>query len=113
LGTFARSAIESRFGKDLAGAVRAALVHYTRRLRSARRPPGFPSFRRDEPPDESGAAFELMVDPEIERTLAREGRRQGAPLAQMVTHAVFVYLADIEAATESSGEPTAPPAAVS
>jgi hypothetical protein len=96
LGTFARSGIESRLGGDVAAGVQAALQHYTLRLRSGQRPVGFPDFQRGCPIDASGADFELAVDPEIERLLEREVRRQRASVEQLTAHAVFVFLADLE-----------------
>jgi hypothetical protein len=62
LGTFARAGIEARLGSDVAAAgVQAALLHYTRRLRSGWTPTEFPrlfiyladlerSSRRDQHP---------------------------------------------------------------
>jgi transglutaminase-like putative cysteine protease len=98
LGTFARSGIEARLGSDLAAGVQAALLHYTRRLGSGRTPPELPRFRRGSALEASGADFDLPVDPEIQRILEREVRRQKAPAEQLAAHAVFVYLADLDRA---------------
>ena len=98
LGTFARSGIEARLGSDLAAGVQAALLHYTRRLGSSWAPPALPHFLRGSPREPSAADFEIPVDPEIERILEREVRRQGAPVEQLTAHAVFVYLADLDQA---------------
>jgi hypothetical protein len=98
LGTFARSGIEAHLGSDLAVGVQAALLHYTRRLGSGRKPPQLPHFLDGLPREPSAAGFEIPVDPEIEQILEREVRRQGAPLEQLAAHAVFVYLADLDRA---------------
>lgn len=100
LGTFARSGIKARLGTDIAAGVQAALLHYTRRLRSGWTPVEFPRFRREHPLETSGADFELSVDPEVRRTLEREARRYAAPVEQLMVHAVFVYLADLDEASE-------------
>jgi hypothetical protein len=40
--------------------------------------------------------FEVEIDPEIEAELAAEASRQEATLDQLTTHAIFVYLADLD-----------------
>ena len=103
LGKFAQSGIEARLGADVAAGVQEALRHYSRRLRSGWPPVAIPLFCRDRPPRsaprETEVAFDLAVDPEIERDLKREATRQGAPIAQVLNHAVFVYLADLDTAS--------------
>jgi hypothetical protein len=94
LGTFARSTIETEVGVDLVTGTQAALHHYTRRLRSGRPPAPFPRFCRGE--SFEGTVLEVPVDPRIEESLNHEVRRQGATLEQMISHAVLVYLADLE-----------------
>jgi hypothetical protein len=96
LGGFARSGLEARLGTDVAAGVRAALLHYTRRLRSGRKPVALPRFGPEPQPEAPAIDLELSIDPEIERALERETRRQGASLQQLTTHAVFVYLADLD-----------------
>jgi hypothetical protein len=107
LGTFARAGIEAHFGPDIEAGVQSALLHYTRRLESARAPAQFPRFRRDQPPETSGADFDLAVDPAIQEALERELRKPGgAPsMEQLAAHAVFVYLADLEGAPEPPVDP--------
>jgi hypothetical protein len=102
LGTFARAGIESHLGPDVATGVRAALLHYTRRIEAGRKPPEFPRFRRDEPPRAPSAALELAVEAELRRALERESRRgRGGPSAeQLAAHAVLVYLAALDAAAD-------------
>lgn len=101
LGSFARSGIEAHLGTDVAAGVRTALLHYARRLRSGRKPLELPRFRREHPPEAPAADLEVALDPEVERMLVRETRRQEVSLEQLTAHAVLVYLADLD-------EPTAP-----
>jgi hypothetical protein len=97
LGSFARSSIEERFGSNVAAGVRAALVHYTRRLKSGRRPVDLPrSWRK---PNRSVVEFELPIDREVWKTLEREAQDQEVSMDQLLIHAVFVYLADLDAAS--------------
>jgi hypothetical protein len=97
IGQFARAGIEAQLGPDIPAGIQAALSHYTARLAAGRAPVGFPSFRRETIAEPTGSDLELAVDPSVERTLHREGQRQKASLEQLVTHAVFVYLADLDA----------------
>lgn len=96
LGTFARSGIEAFVGSDIAAGVRAALVHYTARLRSGLMPARFPRFCAAVRRGSGEAVFEIPLDPEVERSLELEARRQNASLEQLVAHAVLVYLADLD-----------------
>jgi hypothetical protein len=98
LGTFAREAIEARFGDDIAAGLAEALAHYARRLESGPTPAQFPRFRREQRAESSGADLELSVEPEIRRTLEREARRSRVSVEQLAVHAVFVYLADLDRA---------------
>ena len=79
-----------------------ALRHYTRRLKSQREPVVIPAFCRGPAPDGAEAEFDLAVEPEIEATLEREARRQAVPVEQLLAHAVFVYIADLDAATHGA-----------
>lgn len=96
LGRFARSGIEARLGTDVPAGVQAALLHYTRRLRSGRKPVELPRFQSEHRLESPAADFELAIDPEVERELKREVRRQGTSLEQLTAHAIFVYLADLD-----------------
>ena len=95
LGKFAQSGIETHLGVDLAAGVQIALAHYARRLRSGRAPVEPPWFCRTVGED-AGAPFELQVDPETEVVLARQARRHSLSMNQVLSHAVFVYLADLD-----------------
>jgi hypothetical protein len=97
LGKFARSAIETRLGTDVASGVQVALNHYARRLRSPWPPVGLPGFIRDRVPTEDpGVVFELSFDSTVRSVLQGEARKHGATMEQLVVHAVFIYLADLE-----------------
>lgn len=98
LGTFARSGIESHFGEEVAAGVQAALLHYTRRLRSSRKPVAFPRFQRGVTSEMSGLDLELPIDPSMEAALRHEVLRQGVSIESLAEHAVLVYLADLDAA---------------
>jgi hypothetical protein len=107
LGNFARSGIERHLGADLAAGVQAALLHYSRRLRSARAPVWAPRACDGFVPDTPGASIDLPVDPEVRLALEREAERWEATTEQMLAHAVLVYLADMDAAAA----PAVPPCA--
>jgi hypothetical protein len=98
LGTFVRSGVEAHFGSEAKAGIEAALRHYTRRLKSSRPPVAVPVFSRKKgPTSQDGEAFDLAVGPEIEEALTREARRQGVPTNLLLTHAVLIYLADLDA----------------
>lgn len=69
LGAFARTEIEAAVGPDLGEGVERAVAHYRRRIGEGDPPPGPPRF------------LAAARGPESER---------------MTTHAVMVYLADLE-----------------
>lgn len=100
LGGFARSGIETRFGADLGAGVQAAARHYTRRLRSGKPPVAVPRFCCDGARRASDGApgLEIPLSPEVERALQSEADKTHLPLDQILAHAVFVFLADMDAA---------------
>ena len=104
LGTFTRLGIEARFGSDAKAGLEAALRHYMRRLKSNRPPVGVPTFSRANGPHGADGTFELDVEPEIEETLKSEADRQGVSTDLLSSHAVLVYLVDIDT---NVGEPGA------
>lgn len=92
--------MESRFGADqIAKGVGIVLLHYTRRLDSNRAPVAFPSFCRV---TDTGSAkapaklAEVVVGAKVEARLRREAERQRVALEEILAHAVFVYMADLE-----------------
>jgi len=96
LGTFARSGIESQLGPDVAGALQAALYHYTGKLESSRSPIELPHFISGTGSEGTRTAYELVVDPEIETLLEREAARQGADISDLAAHTVLIYLAELD-----------------
>lgn len=98
LGHFADASIAARLGSDRTAGVRAALRRYACRLESGTRPAAFPRFRALGELDGAAAAGEvdIMLDGRMRRTFEREARRQAISLEQLVTHAVLVYLADVD-----------------
>ncbi len=94
LGELACRGLEGHFGSDLPSGARRALVHYAYKLRVGRRPVAPPRFLDDPPPPQ--AEFDLTLDAETEATLAQEALEQRVTLSRLATHAVFVYLAELE-----------------
>lgn len=94
LGELACSGLEGHFGSDLAVGARKALVHYVNKLRVGRPPVAPPRFLGDSPDPQ--AVFNLNLDAEAEALLAREALRQRVSLTRLATHAVLVYLAELE-----------------
>lgn len=99
IGGFARSSIEAQLGSDLAAGVELALRQYARRLRSSQPPPRFPSFHFDPDAYAPGAEVDLEVEPDVARILQREldESEPRLSLTQLAAHAVFVYLAELDA----------------
>lgn len=98
IGKFAQSGIETRLGADLAAAAKDGLTHYTRLLTSDEPPLDVPRFYADRPPGEGEEQLDIPVDPEVEDVLKQEARRQQVPLSQILSHAILVYLAGLDAA---------------
>ena len=96
LGNFACSGIETHLGSDLSAGVRTALFHYAGKLKAGRPPVVFPRFLADQQPQEVAVDLDHVVDAETEAMLKREALRQRTTISQLVVHAVFVYLAELE-----------------
>ena len=94
LGELACNGLEGHFGPNVAAGTRRALVHYAYKLKAGRRPLAVPGFRDDSPQPQ--AIFDLTLDKDSEDALAREALRQQVSLTRLATHAVFVYLAELE-----------------
>lgn len=73
-----------------------ALLHYTRRLKSGWEPVLPPVFAFSRDPDDLCLQLELQVNPETEAALKRSAKINNVDLNQIFTHAVFVYLADLD-----------------
>jgi hypothetical protein len=94
LGKLACSGLEGHFGTDLTGGVRKALLHYTYKLRTGRQPMAAPRFLR--PTTEVEAKFDLELDRVTEAQLAHEAGRLRISMTELSTHAVLVYLAELD-----------------
>jgi hypothetical protein len=96
LGAFACSCVEERFGPNVVPGLRAALRNYARGLSSSTTPVVFPRFARNQVTDHGAVEFDLDVEPEVEAALQQEARAQSVQIDQLLTHAVFVFLAEAE-----------------
>lgn len=94
LGKLACSGLEGHFGTDLNVGVRKALLHYTYKLRSGRKPISAPLFLR--PTTEVEAKFNLELDRASEAQLTQEAGRLRITVTELSTHAVLVYLAELD-----------------
>lgn len=116
LSKFACDGIEAQLGAGAPTGVRMALFHYAGKLTTGRRTTPIPSFLIDSGTPEPATTFDLIVDPETEELLEEEAARQGVEMEQLVSHAVLVYLAELEflraAPQEQRGSaPARPPTA--
>jgi len=96
LGIFARQEIEAKLGSDIVAGVSTALRHYAKRLAGGSEPIGLPPLALISGTRATSADLELHLELEVEQSLAHEVHRQGTSLEQLMTHAVFVYLADLD-----------------
>jgi hypothetical protein len=96
LGTFSCSAIRTRLQADLPTGVKAALTHYIERLESSRPPVEIPWFCLTQASQEPEVTIDLKVDAETRAPLEREAEMQRTSMDRLVTHAVLVYLADLD-----------------
>jgi hypothetical protein len=94
LGKLACTGLEGHFGTDLTVGVRKALLHYTYKLKSGRKPIAAPRFLR--PTSEVEAKFDLELDRATEELLAQEASRLRITVTELATHAVLVYLAELD-----------------
>jgi hypothetical protein len=101
--------LRERLGPDAPGGVEAALLYYAERARShpaeRTRPDLYPDLSRER----GAAAFKIDPPPAVEGVLRREAERFDVPVEQIVSHAVLVYLADLDTASEAA-QGTTPPA---
>jgi hypothetical protein len=93
LGKLACSGLNGHFGDVEAGA-RKALLHYVYKLKVGRMPVATPRFLK--PPLVPAAKFDLTLDRNTEALLAQEAGRQHTTVSRLATHAVMVYLAELE-----------------
>jgi hypothetical protein len=92
LGTFACFCIEACTASDLQRTVEPALRFYERSLSEGSPPPALPRFLGRA----TGATEELEIASELGALLELEAERQSVELDELVTHAVFVYVAHLE-----------------
>jgi hypothetical protein len=96
LSPFARTGIEACLG-DLEAGVEAALRYYAQTRARHPQPAAVAQLFAEQPAPPTGDELELNLDPEIERALASEAQRTGrVSVGQLGTHAVLVYLADLD-----------------
>jgi hypothetical protein len=93
VGSLARSGLETRVGPNLPAAVNTALVYYVGKLNSGRRPAPVPKFLIS---DETKPKVEVEVDERIEAALFTDAERQGVDPSDLATHAVLVYLGELD-----------------
>jgi hypothetical protein len=93
LGKLACNGLAGHFG-DVEAGTRKALLHYVYKLRSGRKPVAAPRFL--DSPSNPTARFDLTLDRESEAVLAAEADRQHTTVTRLATHAVMVYLAELE-----------------
>jgi hypothetical protein len=89
--------IQASPGGNVADAVRSAVLHYVRELKRGRAVP-FPRFGRGGDQGAALAGVELDLDGETATVLEREAKRQHVAIEQLLAHAMFVYLADVDSA---------------
>jgi hypothetical protein len=110
LGTFACSCIEARFEGALVATVDAALGDFADRCEAGSATPPVPRFWLEQGPTGKTIDLDISVDQRVRPILEREAQRQGLPVEQLLTHAVFIYLANPRA-PDCSGrrDPRRPP----
>jgi len=94
LGKLACNGLEGHFGADLTAGARKALLHYAYKLKAGRKPIAAPRFLRGESSPQ--AKFDLTLDRETEALLAQEARLQRTTTSRLATHAVLLYLAELD-----------------
>jgi hypothetical protein len=113
LGKFTSWAVQARFGGDPEAFVQTALLHYTRRLKSKMPPVGVPRLRSEPADADAAITLELAVGPEVLTVLEQQADAYRVPVETVVEHAVYVYLVDLDSASEQSADldsPTEEPA---
>lgn len=93
LGKLACNGLAGHFGDIEAGA-RKALLHYVYKLKARRKPVPVPRFL--ESAIDPASKFDLTLDRDSEAVLAEEAVRQHTTVTRLATHAVLLYLAELE-----------------
>lgn len=94
LGKLACTGLEGHFGTDLTVGARKALLHFAYKLKTGRKPVDAPRFLGAAAPAQ--AKFDLTLDRATESLLSQEADRLRISTTQLATHAVLVYLAELE-----------------
>jgi hypothetical protein len=94
LGEFACMCVASRFGSDLALGIQSATRHYSRMLASAA--DSGPRLRLPKPVEDPSVELEVALDREVLGRLESEARMRAVDLQQLLNHAIFVYLAELD-----------------
>lgn len=94
LGKLACTGLEGHFGEDVEAGARKALLHYAYKVKAGRRPVMAPRFLQS--PAAPEMKFDLTLDKETEALLEREAVKQRIDVSRLATHAVLVYLAELE-----------------
>jgi hypothetical protein len=93
IGTFLAVAIDAN-GGDLRTLVSTALIHYRKVLDAAEPPIGVPRFL--DPSEPRRTEVDVPIEPALEELLRAEAARQRVPVENLLSHAVFLYLADLD-----------------
>jgi hypothetical protein len=93
LGKLACNGLSGHFG-DIETGARKALLHYVYKLKAGRKPVAAPRFLGS--PSVPAAKFDLTLDRDSEAVLAEEAGRQHTSVTRLATHAVMIYLAELE-----------------
>lgn len=106
VGNLARTGIESQLGTDLTETVETAIRIYTGKLTYGRPPLPYPIFlgtdrSRDfgthtPPSSNHDDEIELTLDSQTEALLRRESMKLDMSVDAIATHAVLVYLAELD-----------------
>ena len=80
----------------MTGAVKKAVFLYTSRLKAGRSVPGLPTFLNGSGVYKPEVVVDVDFDAEVEEQLKREAESQGSTAEKLVTHAVLVYLAELD-----------------
>lgn len=105
LGKFACSGLESQVGTDLTAAIETAIRHYAGKLTYGRPPQPYPQLLGTQQSQDFGThtaledeleEFEVALDFQTEALLRREAMKYDTDVDAVATHAVMIYLAELD-----------------
>jgi hypothetical protein len=96
LGPLACAGINRHLGGDARSAVEKAVFLYASRLKAGRPVPELPRFLNGTVTSEPQLVLDLDFDAETEEQLLFEAANQGGSVEQLVSHAVLIYLAELD-----------------